>query len=55
MRKSLITITIKVETILPDNVSATEFAESLPYHILDPGVEVIESKFEEETFLEKDV
>jgi hypothetical protein len=54
MRKSLITITVKVEAFLPDNLSSTEFAESFPQNIHDYGVEIIDSQFESEIFLERD-
>jgi len=51
MRKSLITMTIKVEAILPNNVSATEFTKLFPLNLPEYDGMIVEKVFESEEFL----
>jgi len=54
MQKSLITMTITVEAILPNSLSVTEFVKRFPQNIHDHDVEIVEKKFESQQYLERD-
>lgn len=53
-KKSLITMTITVEAILPDDMPRKEFVKLFPLNLPEYDGIIVERQFESEQFLEKD-